>query len=198
MRLDINLARQPYQDLRRFLWRWGLALLAVAVVTFGLVYAAVSQYRAWRSTNAAADKYRQQIAQIDGERAAAAAYLDQPAHRGTRDRSQFLNGLIARKAFSWTLVMADLEKIMPAELHVLSIKPTVNEQDELQISLEVAGRTRDPGLELVRRMEQSPEFRNAYVETENVEQQTQEPDSAVKQVISAVYVPEFARPEGGQ
>ncbi len=198
MRLEINLASQPYQDLRRFLWRWGLALLAVAVMSVALVYAAVSQYRAWRSTNAAAARLRQQIAEIDREHAAAAAYLDQPAHRGTRDRSQFLNGLIARKAFSWTLVMADLEKIMPAELHVVSIKPTVNDENELQISLEVAGRTRDPGLELVRRMEQSPDFRDAYVENESIEQQTKDPISVVRQSISAVYVPPFARPEGGQ
>jgi type IV pilus assembly protein PilN len=196
MFLDLNLASQPYQDVRRFAWRWSLALLAVMLVSAVLVYAAVGQWRAWRATNADARKLREQIARVDAENAAAAAFLNRPANRGTRDRSQFVNQLIARKAFSWTNVLRELEKIMPPQLHVVSIRPTVNDHDELQIALEVMGRSRESALDLVRHMEDSPDFRNAQVDSESLAQGSQTGD-AVKFMISAAYVPDYAKLDGG-
>jgi type IV pilus assembly protein PilN len=196
MFLDINLASQPYQDVRRFMWNWSLALLAVILLTAGLVYAAVGQVLAWRATNKDANKLREQIARVDAESKTAAAFLNRPENRGTRDRSQFLNELIARKAFSWTHVLGDLEKIMPPQLHVISIKPTINDHNELQISLEVVGHSRDSALELVRHMEASPDFRDAHVDTESADPSKQ--GGAVVFVISAAYEPDFARLQGGR
>jgi type IV pilus assembly protein PilN len=195
MQLDLNLASQPYQDVRRFAWRWGVALVTLTLLTVGLVYAAVGQLRSWHATNADANKLRQQIARVDVESATAAAFLNRPENRGTRDHAQFLNELIARKAFSWIDVLSDLEKIMPPQLHVVSIRPTVNDRNELQISLDVAGQSRESALELVRHMEESPDFRNAQVNTESA---AGGQAGAVRFNISAAYVPNYARLEGGQ
>ena len=83
-----------------------------------------------------------QIAERDHERAKAQAFLDMTANRSTRDQSQFLNGLIQRKSFSWTRVFEDLERVMPANLHVVSLRPEPNDQNQMQLDMKVVGDTR--------------------------------------------------------
>ena len=46
--------------------------------------------------------------------------------------SQFLNDLFLRKAFSWTRVFEDLERVMPPRLHVVSIHPATNTDNQLE------------------------------------------------------------------
>jgi len=65
----------------------------------------------------------EQIAARDQEKTRAEGILNLPENRSTRDRSQFLNELFRRKAFSWTRVFEDLERVMPARLHLISIQP---------------------------------------------------------------------------
>ena len=59
------------------------------------------------------EQREQQIAARDQQKAKAEEILNLPANRGTRDRAQFLNELFLRKAFSWTKVFEDLERVMP-------------------------------------------------------------------------------------
>ncbi len=49
--------------------------------------------------------------------------LGLPQNKSVVENSRFLNGLIARKSFSWTRVFMQLEQIMPPKLHVVSISP---------------------------------------------------------------------------
>jgi Tfp pilus assembly protein PilN len=135
---------------------------------------------------------QQQIADRDQQKAEIQAFLNRPENRETRDQSQFLNFLFARKAFSWTEVFTDLEKIMPPRLHVIAIHPTVNNQNQLELHLSTAGSTRDAATELVHRLEESSHFSHAEILTESIVQQQNQPQSFLFQ-ISAVYIPSFAR-----
>jgi type IV pilus assembly protein PilN len=186
MRIDINLATRPYEDAREFWARWGLGVGALGLLTLLLLAFAM---RGW--INAGRDRHniqqlQQQISDRDDERAKAQAYLDMAANRSTRDQSQFLNGLIQRKAFSWTRVFEDLEKVMPATLHVVSLKPELNDQNELLLDMKVAGDSRAAALDLVHRMEGSPHFQGAQMK-----QETQSDNaSGVAADIEAMYVPE--------
>src|SRR5208282_4014274 len=126
MRLDINLATRPYEDAREFWTRWGLGVGLLAVLTLFLLGLTLSGWiKAGRDRHEIAQLQRQ-IAERDKERAQAQAFLDLPANRSTRDQSQFLNGLIQRKSFSWTRVFEDLEQVMPSNLHVVSLRPELN------------------------------------------------------------------------
>jgi len=64
------------------------------------------------------------------------------ANRSTRDQSQFLNGLIQRKAFSWTRVFEDLEQVMPGSLHVVSLRPVLSDENQMKLEMKVAGDSR--------------------------------------------------------
>jgi type IV pilus assembly protein PilN len=189
MRVDINLATQPYQDARRFWLRWGGALVALGLLTLILVYSALT---GWVSARKDRDLIRQREAQIadrDREKTQAEALLNRPENRSTRDRSQFLNELFQRKSFSWTKVFEDLERVMPPRLHVVSIRPEMGADAGLNIKLVVAGESRERALELVRKMEASQRFQQTRIDQETSEVR-QTPGDNVQFDISAVYIPE--------
>jgi type IV pilus assembly protein PilN len=194
MRLDINLATRPYEDAREFWVRWGLGVGLLGVLTLVLLGLAV---RGW--TNAGRDRHniaqlQDQIAERDHERTTAQTFLDMSVNRSTRDQSQFLNGLIQRKAFSWTRVFEDLERVMPSQLHVMSLRPELNDQNQMQLDMRVACDTRGAAVELVHRMEGSRHFQGAQLVSEA---QNGETGSGVIASVISIYVPD-ATDRGGK
>ncbi len=190
MRVDINLATRPYEDSGPLWLRWGGALAALSLFTLILLYSALSGWAAARKDRGLIEQRQQQIAARDLQKAKAEETLSLPANRGTRDRAQFLNDLFQRKAFSWTKVFEDLERVMPARLHVVSIQPDKAADNQLKIKLVVAGESRDRALELVRKMESSQRFQQTQIEQEST-QAGQTPGDNVQFDISALYVPDF-------
>ncbi len=188
MRLDINLASQPYEDARRFWLRWGVALGAVSILTLALVAITITGWFAARYDHATIASYRVQIAQRDAIREQAQAYLNRPENRSTRDQSQFINELIERKSLSWTHVLEDLEQVMPARVHLVSIQPQLDDDNQLQLKMIVGGDSRDKAIELAQRMEESKHFSQTYIETEHTA--TEGTGDKVEFLINGVYVPE--------
>lgn len=188
MRIDINLASHPYEDARQFWLRWGTALTVAAIVTVALVMITVSGWFAARRDHVQVAELRQQIAQRDRKRREAEAFLNRPENRTTRDESQFLNELIERKSLSWTHVLEDLEKVMPARVHLISIRPELDEDNQLLLKLLVAGDSRDRAIELARRMEESRRFTQTYIKTEHFAPVGS--GDSIQFDIDGVYVPE--------
>jgi type IV pilus assembly protein PilN len=166
MRLGINLASQPYEDAREFWLRWGTALAGAVVLTLALLALTITGWFSARRDHAKIAELRSEIAQRDRVRQQAEAFLNQPENRATRDESQFLNALIARKSLSWTHVLEDLEKVMPPRVHLVSIHPELDDDNQLTLKMVVGG-DRDRALELARRMEDSQRFTQTYIETEH-------------------------------
>jgi type IV pilus assembly protein PilN len=193
MRLDINLATRPYEDAREFWSRWGVGVGALGVLTLVLLGWAISGW-----TSAGRDRHniaqlQQQIAGREKERADAQTILDMTANRSTRDQSQFLNGLIQRKAFSWTRVFEDLERVMPEHLHVVSLRPELNEQNQMELQIKVAGDTRNAAVELVHRMEGSKHFQGAQLVQESM---GSDAGTGVIASVTSVYVPDASDRSG--
>ncbi len=194
MKFNVNLATRPYEDARRFYMQWVPLMVALAVITIGLSTKAFLNYRDTRQVdNQIADK-RDQINKLQTEQLAAQSLLDRPENSGTRNQAQFLNNLFARKSFSWTQVMADLERIMPAQVQVVSIHPDFNASGDLQFTMDVSTNQRDAAIELVRRMESSPRFREAQLRSETFKQESMAQDASEKRVkveIVALYIPDL-------
>jgi type IV pilus assembly protein PilN len=129
------------------------------------------------------------IAQRDLKRQQAEQFLNRPENRSTRDQSQFLNELIERKSFSWTRVLEDLEKVMPARVHLVSIHPELDEDNQLKLKMSIAGDSRDRAIELARRMEDSRRFAQTYIENETFSPSTN--GDPFRFNIVATYVPEI-------
>ncbi|PYV97833.1 MAG: hypothetical protein DMG89_13075 [Acidobacteria bacterium] len=190
MRIDINLATQPYEDSQQLWVRWGSGVAVIGLFTLMLLYMVIT---GWISAHKDRNLIRQreeQIAERDNEKTKAEVILNLPENRNTRDRSQFLNDLFQRKAFSWTKVFEDLERVMPARLHVVSIHPEMPNENQLQIKLRVAGESHERALELVRKMEGSQRFQQTRIDIENF-QSGQTTGDNVEVDITAMYVPDF-------
>jgi type IV pilus assembly protein PilN len=199
MRIEINLASQPYEDSRRLWTYWGTGLGLLALATALLVFLAVTGYIRAARDREQISKLESQLASFDQEKSRAEAMLNQPENRVIRDQSRFLNELFQRKAFSWTRVFEDLEQVMPAHLHVVSIRPDMSSENNLEIKLVVGGDSRDQALNLVRKMEGSKRFRQTRIEAEKFATEPTSVGDRVQFDITAMYIPsaETAAASGG-
>jgi len=191
MRISINLATRPYEDLRSFFLRWGLLLALVMAITAGLVYKAFDGWRHTRDIGHSIAEKETAISRMDREISNAQLTLNQPSNKTLRDQSEFLNDLIARKAFSWTEVFSNLEQMMPARLHVVSIQPELDDQNQLELKMTVSGDSREKVIELLRKMEESRQFRDAKLVDESTQQQ-----GRMNFQIAALYVPHTLAAQG--
>src|SRR5580693_2280920 len=190
MRLDINLASQPYEDARQFWMRWGTAVGALALLTLLLLALDIAGWINARRDRAAIAEKNAMIANRDELRTNAEKILSLPQNRSTRDQSQYLNELIERKAFSWTRVLESLEKVMPPRVHVVAIDPSLDDENQLELKMRVAGDSRERAIELARRMEESRRFaQTSIVSGTHVQSQTGDNEQVD---IVAIYIPELA------
>jgi len=188
VRVNLNLASTPYVDMRRVLRRWTLPVLLLAVCTVALIGAAAVRWMEAREINAKIAGLSREVATLERQREESLALLHLPQNRSVVESSIFLNGLIARKSFSWTQAFMQLEKIMPPRLRVVSISPLLEPQtNSVQVMLSVAGSSHEAALELVRGLEQSPSFKNARIAEEVVQEGEGSKDSVLFH-LAALYV----------
>jgi type IV pilus assembly protein PilN len=197
MRININLASRPYQDEGQFYRMWGAGLVAMILLTALLVTMAVRHHLRSEQEWASARQAEGKLAALRHEEAKAQQILAEPQNRGTRDRSQFLNVAILRKSFSWTRLMEDMEKVMPAGLRVVAISPILDQHNRFVLKLQVEGARREAAIELLRNMEKSQHFRRPELIAEKLNQENKGPESGVTSEIVTSYLPAEAL-EGGE
>ncbi|MGA2905437.1 MAG: PilN domain-containing protein [Candidatus Korobacteraceae bacterium] len=191
MRLNINLASQPYEIAREYKRRMTLLIAGLAVAAVVLLGYILYQRAHSRTINQQLAIVQGQIDGLNREESQARAILNKPANKVIADQSEFLNDLFARKSMSWTHIFTVMEKIVPPELHVVSMKPAFSKTNDLVLQVVVATDSRDRAVELVRNMEKSSHFRQPQVVAENVVANTSEQGQAggIQFDIAAIYVP---------
>jgi type IV pilus assembly protein PilN len=172
MRISINLATRPFIELRPLFARLRLAMAGLAVLAIALgVWLHFLNQRA-QAAQAQMDALQAQTAEIQMERQRNEARMREPQNQAVLDRSVFLNNLFEAKSFSWTSVMMDLERVLPAGVQVTSIEPVISVDHEVTIRLRVTGE-RERAVQLVRNLERSQRFLAPRLANETA--QTQEP-----------------------
>ena len=158
MKISVNLATKPFVEIRPLLAGLRLAMAGLGLLAIGLgVWLHVLNGSA-AAAEARLSAVRGRTAQLQGERQRNEARMRQPANQAVLERSHFLNAVFARKSFSWTAVMMDLERVLPAGVQVTSIEPQVSTATgAVTIRLRVSGQ-RDRAVQLVRNLEGSARF----------------------------------------
>ena len=159
VRIPINLASEPFRRDRPLLVASSL-VAAILLITLILQAGAIVSARAQAAdTRKMLDRVNGQLTRVKGEQAKLDATLSKPENAEVLERSQFLNGLIERKAVSWTKIFADLEKVVPYNVRLVSVKlPQVNSDNAVQLDMMVGAESFAPVLELLKRLETSPQF----------------------------------------
>lgn len=193
MRFNINLASQPYEAARQYRTRMTTVAAILAIVA--MVLGAYIFYQRSKSRDVILETaaVQREIQGLDREKTQAQEILNRPVNRDVADQSSFLNDLFARKSLSWTRVFTEMERIMPANIHVVSMKPEYTKDGDLLLHVMVATDSRDRAVELVRRMEKSNHFRQSQVVAEAVTNQNSTDQAAgpgnIQFDIASIYVP---------
>jgi type IV pilus assembly protein PilN len=198
MRININLATERYEAVRQYLQRMRTLALLMAVVAAILVGYILYQRAHTRDVDAKITKARQELAELNNEKVQAQVILNKPANRGIADQSEFLNELFARKSLSWTRIFSEMERLMPPNIHVVSIKPDYTANNELVVHMVVATDSRDHAVELVKRMEKSSHFRGPQIAAETVTTNSSDQGAGPGNIqfdIASIYVPQTGAPE---
>jgi type IV pilus assembly protein PilN len=199
MRIEINLASRPYEDSRRFWTYWGTGLVLLGLATVLVVFMAVTGFMRGGIDRRQISRLHSEIAAYDQEKMQAEALLNRPENRLIREQSRFLNQLFERKAFCWTHVFEDLERVMPAHLHVVSIHPDMSSENGLALKLVVGGNSREQALVLIRKMEESRRFKQTRIDQVKFATEQGNVGDRVQFDITALYSPsaEAAAVSGG-
>jgi type IV pilus assembly protein PilN len=131
-----------------------------------------SQQQKAAEAHARASTIESAITQTRNERQGAETSMRQPKNAAVLAQAQFLNNLFLHKSFSWTAVMMDLERVLPAGVQVLNIDPVVAKDGSVTIHMRVAG-PRDEAVALVRNLEHSRRFRSPRIVGETAQSPNQ-------------------------
>jgi type IV pilus assembly protein PilN len=157
MRIQLNLASRPFVELGPLYLRLRILIVLLAVVAVPLWLLLATERRKAAEAQSRLNAVQQRIHAIEAQRQAFQASMREPQNASVLSQSQFLNQLFARKAFSWTAVMMDLENVLPSGVQVLNIDPVPTKDGKVTIRLRVSG-AHDRGVDLVRNLERSHRF----------------------------------------
>jgi type IV pilus assembly protein PilN len=157
MRISINLATHPFVELRPLFARLRLTMAVLAVTAIGLGIGLHFLGQREQAAQDQMDALKAQTLAVQTERQTNERRMREPQNRAVLERSRFLNALFAEKSFSWTSVMMDLERVLPAGVQVTSIEPAMTAEGDVNIHMRVSGE-RDREVDLVRNLEHSQRF----------------------------------------
>jgi type IV pilus assembly protein PilN len=157
MRVTLNLASQPYVDVRSILKRLRVLMLVLAVLAVPLWFLLRAERGQAATATARVHAMQNNVRRLEQQQQSYQELMQQPQNAAVLTQSEFLNGLFRHKAFSWTATMTDLETVLPTGVEVLSIDPEVAKNGSVVIHLRVSG-ARDRAVELVRNLEKSRHF----------------------------------------
>jgi len=159
----LNLASQPFRNERLPVLLLGVAAIAVLALT--LQHALILRELLPGKTSGT----RKEAAALDAESArlrAEARSLRAPrAEPAGMAEWGLIKELVDRRAFSWTLLFAHLESVLPYGVRLVSIAPSLR-KGEVLIGVEAEARRPEDAREFVRRLEGREEFDDVYLREE--------------------------------
>ena len=189
MHLNINLASQKFEDVRRFYVRWSIGIGLAAALLLLLIGLAAMNYSSSSKSSQRIEELRARIDSLQKQRAAAERVSNLPENHDVNLQKNYWNRQINRRQLSWTQLFNDLQKIMPSRAYVSSVHPEITLDNRLKLTLMIKGDTHDNGLELVKKMEKSSRFRGAAISSESSEKDQKSGMELFKFDIVTYYTP---------
>ena len=163
MRAQINLATEPFQRDRLILVASSAAAAVLLVTLTLLTMAAVGDRQSMQTSLSALDQTEARLSGVRAEQRKLDTALSQSGNADVLERSQFINALLYRKGISWTKLFADLEKVVPPNVRVISIRPQADSQDHIYLDMVVGADSQPPIINLLTKFEASDLFGSTAV-----------------------------------
>jgi hypothetical protein len=152
-----NLASQPFLNARP-VW-----LVTIAALFFALILAVINLQVYFESTQslteqlALNDQFSVRYEELSSTVLLDLKDLDKAQWSGLSKRVESLNVVLKGHEFSWLRMLDDIESVLPYQIKVVSISPTVSE-DGAVIAMTAIAKNRGAMLELFQRMIDDPHF----------------------------------------
>ena len=163
MRVSINLASRPYENLRPYYNAAGLAAILLVALASMVAWHDWQNRRDTRLLTEQSNQLETAMAELGREQQELEQWLGRPEVQEIRDRSDFLNSLIVRKSLSWTQMFMDLESILPPRAQVTAIRPRLNRDQQVEVNLTVAAASMGPLVEFLKKLEAAQQFGSPVV-----------------------------------
>ncbi|MGC2605514.1 MAG: fimbrial assembly protein, partial [Silvibacterium sp.] len=186
MKITLNLASQPYVDLRSVLNRLRMVILILILLAVPLFLLLKSEQKKAQVATARVHAIQNNVGNLQRQQQSYQALMRQPQNAAALTQSSYLNSLFRRKAFSWTATMTDLETVLPEGVQVLSLDPAIMKNGEVVIHLRVNG-ARDRAIALVQNLEKSRHFASTRLVGETLAQ-TSNQNSGLEPVSASTAV----------
>jgi Tfp pilus assembly protein PilN len=191
---NLNLSTRPFKPYRA-------ANLGLLILFLSLVAVSVWQVYTYQHNSGLAAGIRpdQQKLQAESERLSkelTALNARMFSGNAAEKISQvtILNNILLRKSFSWTKVFANLEEVMPENVHLMTLSPFADEQGNIGLNIVFRGKSFDDGHLFVKTLETSPIFSNVVLAIEELTPSALTPGE-VEMALSAQYV--YSPEKGG-
>lgn len=162
MRIPINLASQPFRRDRAVLVASGLLSIVLIVLLVFLVSLNTLESSQVTETRKEIARLQAAIHATSSAQANEDAILRKPENAEVLERSLFLNALLYRKGISWTRIFSDLEKVVPYNVRIMAIRPSVAGPNQVSLDMTVGSEAPGPVIELLKNLEGSPRFGAVY------------------------------------
>jgi type IV pilus assembly protein PilN len=158
MRVELNLATQSFGNRRPFWLASGLAGALLTAIAVMLVLEYVNNRDVSPVFLRRQAELRTELARLTTAEAEARATLQDPANAPVLERSLFLNEMLYRKGISWTQTFADLEKILPPRVLMMSIRPEVTADNKVRLEMQVGAESGADFIEFLKALASSELF----------------------------------------
>ena len=159
MLIPINLASQPFRKDRPILAAGYATAGILAMLLVFLIILIVNQRHQLKGERKEIADLDAKVRQIEKDQAQVDTLLRRPDNEAVFERNVLLNTLIDRKSISWTRIFADLERVLPGNVRLISVRlPQITNQNQVLLDMVVGAQEQTPILDLLRRFESSPVF----------------------------------------
>ncbi|HLA40934.1 MAG TPA: PilN domain-containing protein, partial [Candidatus Glassbacteria bacterium] len=166
MRVPINLSSNPYENLRPLYAAVGAAAVALLALASLVIWQDWQTRGETRTLTGQIRQINDDLEKLQGEQQRLEQGLRTPEVQRIREHSAFLNSLISRKGLSWTQIFMDLEKILPQQVQITSIRPSLTPSQQAELNLTVAAAEVGPLVQFLKNLESSPRFGPPTVESQ--------------------------------
>jgi hypothetical protein len=187
-----NFARRPFQNDRPVyavagaLFLAGILLAAANLRLFSGYRGLVADTRA--EVAALEDRQRRADEKANAAKAALASYQVS----ALAEESRGLSRLLAERRFSWTTLLARLERTLPPDVGLAQLSPAFDKGEGVMLSMQLAARNREAVVRTVASLSHDPAFTGIELKNENVAVDAGSPDP-VQFYLSCQYDPEARR-----
>ncbi len=162
-----NFARRPFQDDRPAFAAAAVLFLAGAVLLFANVRLFANYRRGVSDVRAeiAALDLRQRNA--DEKARSAKAALSSYQMSSLAEESRELSRIVAERRFSWTLLLARLERTLPGDVGILRLQPVFDKDGGVTLELQLVARGREAVVPTITALSKDPAFGAVELRTES-------------------------------